>query len=87
MTSLRSALATLLVLPALLAAVVVASPAAADARRDGGAGQRSETAAITAGREATLGLVAGGAGLLILAGIAGGAWRSRRDPRAAALGH
>jgi hypothetical protein len=87
MTSLRCALATLLVLLALVGTAVAAPAAAADERRDRPSEQSPETAATTAGREDTLGLIAGGAGLLILAGIGGGAWRRHRDPGAAALGH
>lgn len=87
MTSLRCALATLFVLLGLVGAASVAPPAAADERRADRPEQTAELAATTAGREDTLGLIAGGAGLLILAGIGGGAWRSHRDPHAAAVGH
>lgn len=91
MTSLRSALATLLVLLVLVGATATAPPAGADEPRDG-AGRQAEQAetespTVTADREETLALVAGAAGLVILAGLGGGAWRSHRDPQAAALGH
>ena len=93
MTFLRSALATLaLVLVGLggVAAVPAAAAPATGTTVETTAEQGATTTpqhATTSGREETLALVAAGAGLLIAAGLAGGAWRSHRDPRAAALGH
>lgn len=70
------------------------SAAAAVHERRGGPGDATApgvtppgAVAPTSGRGDALGLVAGGSGLLILASIAGGAWRYQRDPRVVARGH
>jgi hypothetical protein len=96
----RSALAAAVIgLVAAVGGLVAAAPAAVAAQgpaavaehgspHDGGpTGPGTAATTGTAERGDTLGLVAGGSALLIVATIAGGAWRSRRDPATAARGH
>lgn len=92
---LRSALAALLLgvagLVAVLAAAVPAEADVAPAAKQGTAPAETTPASTrvtdTADPGGAHALVAGGAAVVIAAGIGAGVWRSRRDPEAATHGH
>ncbi|HWJ83060.1 MAG TPA: hypothetical protein VNS55_12550 [Nocardioides sp.] len=91
-TIVRSGIAaTLLGLLVLIGGLAAPAGAADVSARQGSAPAQTPaphtTTPRTADRDSGQLLVVGGAVALIGAGLAGGAWRARRDPEGAAAGH